>query len=117
MANQFTMKDQSTRGFHNASAYDKNRPSYSADSVEKLLQHLGVAGMAAAKVIDLACGTGKFTVPLVERPEKFEIVAVEPHAEMRKELEKKALADVKVVDGNAAKIEVEDGWAGMYFFV
>ena len=46
---------------------------------------------------------------LVARPEKFEVVAVEPHGGMRGTLEKKKLG-IEVLDGDAANMPVKDGW-------
>ncbi|GAD94131.1 2-heptaprenyl-1,4-naphthoquinone methyltransferase, putative [Paecilomyces variotii No. 5] len=91
-------------GFANASSYDKHRPSYPAEAVDKLLAALHLAGKAGAKVVDLAAGTGKFTEVLASRPEKFDILAVEPHDEMRAELERKTLPGVRVVNGTATSI-------------
>jgi ubiquinone/menaquinone biosynthesis C-methylase UbiE len=59
----------------------------------------------------LACGTGKFTELLAKREEGYEVVGVEPHAGMRKELVKKNLKGVEVKDGDAGNIGVQDGWA------
>ena len=57
-------------------------------------------------------GTGKFTSILADRPENYEIIAVEPHADMRKVLEGKALKGVRVLDGAAVAMPaVETGWA------
>jgi len=42
-------------------------------------------------------------------------VAVEPHADMRAVLEKRNLSGVKVVDGTAEDVPVEDGWADAVF--
>jgi hypothetical protein len=47
---------------------------------------------------------------LAERPEKFEILAVEPHEGMRKELEKKNLKNVTSREGDASNIKVDEGW-------
>ena len=63
-------------------------------------------GIRNAKILDLAAGTGKFTELLANREEEFEIVAVEPHEGMRKELERKRLNGVKVMDGNATGMPV-----------
>ncbi|KAJ9314225.1 hypothetical protein DTO271D3_5454 [Paecilomyces variotii] len=93
-------------GFANASSYDKHRPSYPAEAVDKLLAALHLAGNAGAKVVDLAAGTGKFTEVLAARPEAFDILAVEPHDEMRAELERKSLPGVRVVNGTATSIPV-----------
>ena len=43
------------------------------------------------------------------RPEKFEIAAVEPHEGMRAALVKKNLG-IKVLDGHAQNMPVEEGW-------
>lgn len=67
-----------------------------------------------ARVIDLAAGTGKFTELLAQREEGFEILAIEPHEGMRRELDAKGLNGVKVLDGIAAEGGlggVEKGWA------
>ncbi|KAH8815174.1 S-adenosyl-L-methionine-dependent methyltransferase [Xylogone sp. PMI_703] len=112
MAVEFALADPAANGFQNASNYDKNRPSYPPEAVEKLLSALKMSGKKNARIIDLACGTGKFTVSLEARPEEYEIVAVEPHKAMRETLEAKNLgARVKVLDGNASSMPIEDGWA------
>lgn len=69
----------STKGFQNASSYDKHRPSYPPEAVTRFLEHLQVNGVKRARIVDLAAGTGKFTELLVGRDEDFEILAVEPH--------------------------------------
>ena len=71
---------------------------------------IGVAGVRNAKIIDLACGTGKFTELLAARPEEFEIIGVEPHAGMRDVLVKKGLERVRVEDGDAGNMPIEDDW-------
>lgn len=95
------------RGFANASAYDNHRPSYPSEVVDDLLVKLQVKGIKNARIVDLGAGTGKFSQLLAERDEEFEIVAVEPHEEMRKECEAKKLKGVKVVDSVAHEIPVE----------
>lgn len=47
---------------------------------------------------------------LAKRDEEFEVVGIEPHAEMREELVKKELRGVTVQDGDAGHMPVEDGW-------
>ena len=88
-------------GFAPAKAYDAHRPSYPEEAVEQFLQKLEVAGVKAAKVADLAAGTGKFTEILARRPENYDIVAIEPHDGMRGELDGKTLPRVSVVKGTA----------------
>jgi ubiquinone/menaquinone biosynthesis C-methylase UbiE len=111
MAANFNLPEQATTGFSNASHYDKYRPSYPAEAVDKLLKNVGIAGVQNARIVDLACGTGKFTELLAARPENYEIVGVEPHQEMREELIKKDLGSrVKVVTGDACNMPIEEGW-------
>ena len=99
-------------GFENASSYDNHRPSYPPDSVQNLLQNLSVSGVTGARILEIGAGTGKFTSLLAARNEGYEIIAVEPHQEMRQVLEQKDLKGVKVVAGNATSMDaVEDGWA------
>ena len=88
-------------GFASAAAYDAHRPTYPAEALSKLLSHLDVVGVKGAKVMDLAAGTGKFTELLSAREEEYEIIAVEPHEEMRSQLSKKNLKGVRVLDGTA----------------
>jgi ubiquinone/menaquinone biosynthesis C-methylase UbiE len=100
-----------TAGFDNATAYDVHRPSYPQEAVEKLLRNLGVAGRHKARIIDLAAGTGKFTELLAAREEQYEIIAVEPVAKMRQTLLNRQLASVRVQDGLATAMGVDDQWA------
>ena len=104
------LRNEAQTGFKSAAAYDSGRPTYAPDVVEKLLQNLGLAGVNNAKILDLAAGTGKFTEALSARPEQYEIVCVEPHDDMREQLSRKALSNVKVLNGTAENMgEVEDG--------
>ncbi|KZF24652.1 S-adenosyl-L-methionine-dependent methyltransferase [Xylona heveae TC161] len=102
------IKQAAEAGFANASSYDLHRPSYPAEAVDKLLGALGLIGANGAKVLDLAAGTGKFTELLARRPEAYEITAVEPHAGMLQELDKKALKGVVTKSGTATSIPLED---------
>lgn len=111
MAKPFKLAAQASVGFSDASRYDLYRPSYPDAAVEKLLTYVGVANQDKARIVDLGCGTGKFTECLVARPEQFEVVAVEPHELMRETLIKKDLGpNIKVLDGNAGSIPVKEGW-------
>lgn len=105
------LAEEADKGFKNAAHYDQHRPSYPPEAVEKLLANLKVAGNPKARIVELAAGTGKFTELLAARKEQFEIMAVEPHNEMRATLESKNIPGVKVVPGDNANIPVEDGWA------
>lgn len=101
--------------FSNSTAYDAHRPTYPAESVQHLLEQCRVAGKRGARIIDLAAGTGKFTEALAAREEGFEIIAVEPHADMRKVLKERGLKGVTVLDGTAEEVPVENGWADAVF--
>ena len=97
-------------GFAAAAAYDASRPTYQPEAVDTLLTNLEVQGIERAKIADLGAGTGKFTELLAARPEKYEILAIEPHEAMREQLTEKSLPNVKVVDGTAASMPgVADG--------
>ncbi|KAL8680188.1 MAG: hypothetical protein Q9186_003600 [Xanthomendoza sp. 1 TL-2023] len=101
------LSDQALRGFVNASSYDTYRPSYPTEAVDALLARLQVKGVEDAQIVDLGAGTGKFSQMLAARNEKYDIVAVEPHEEMRKEMEAKNLGGVRVMKGDAYNIPVE----------
>ena len=94
----------STRGFQNATSYDRHRPSFPASAVDSLLRHLQVHAVKGARIVDLAAGTGKFTQLLSEREEGYEIIAVEPHDTMRAELERKRFERVRVLKGWASEM-------------
>ncbi|KAH8703799.1 putative 2-heptaprenyl-1,4-naphthoquinone methyltransferase [Talaromyces proteolyticus] len=96
-------------GFSNASAYDKHRPTYTTQETETLLSSIGLKDHKGAKLLDLAAGTGLFTEALAARHEDFVITAIEPHDDMREELEKKDLQRVTVKKGRANDIPLEDG--------
>ncbi|KAI4128111.1 MAG: hypothetical protein LQ338_002896 [Usnochroma carphineum] len=107
----FRIPESATRGFANASSYDTHRPSYLPEAVDNLLSRLQVKGIKNSRIIDVGAGTGKFSEVLAKRDEEFEIVAVEPHDEMRRECEAKGLRGVKVEDGMARSMPVETEWA------
>ncbi|MCJ1406737.1 hypothetical protein MMC19_000805 [Ptychographa xylographoides] len=99
-------------GFANAASYDTHRPSYPPEAVSALIKHLDIDNVLNGRVVDLAAGTGKFTELLSQRPEDYEIIAVEPHTGMREVLVKKGLKGVKVIDGTATNMkDVGTGWA------
>ena len=110
MASKISSTAQS--GFAKADAYDRFRPSYPEESIENLLKNLNVLGIEGAQIVDLAAGTGKWTTILAARPEKYNIIAVEPHEDMRRVLEAKNLDRVRVISGTAANMPaVDSGWA------
>ena len=83
-----------------ADAYERGRPRYPSDAIEWL------AGFLAEPVVDLAAGTGVLTRALAARG--FEVVAVEPVAEMRALIG----AGATVLDGTAEAIPLDDASAG-----
>jgi SAM-dependent methyltransferase len=86
-----------------ADAYQRARPSYPAAAVEWALE-----AAPGRRVVDLAAGTGKLTEVLVAAG--ADVVAVEPLANMRAELER-ALPSVRALDGSAERIPLPDGSA------
>jgi ubiquinone/menaquinone biosynthesis C-methylase UbiE len=96
-------------GFADASSYDKHRPTYTAHETDLILTRTQLANRQGLRLVDLAAGTGLFTEALAARPEGYQIIAVEPHDEMRKELEGKALKRVSVVKGYAQDLPIETG--------
>lgn len=87
-----------------AAEYQRARPGYPDGVFERLAEGHGLGPDAEA--LDLAAGTGKFTVGLVERGAS--VVAVEPVAEMAAELTAR-LAAVEVIDGVAEDLPLPDG--------
>ncbi|TKA80403.1 hypothetical protein B0A55_01898 [Friedmanniomyces simplex] len=102
------INDRAAKGFADSANYDKYRPSYTATATEELLKQCRVSGRKHAKILDLAAGSGKFTEGLAQRPEEFEIIAVEPHDGMRDVLQSKKLSGVTVKTGRADSIPLED---------
>lgn len=99
-------------GFANAITYDAHRPSYPAESLNKMLEEMKILDVAAARILEIGAGTGKLTEQLVAHERSYEIIAVEPHAQMRRVLNAKALPGVKVLNATAANLEgIEEAWA------
>lgn len=110
-----TLSSKAVSGFANAALYDEHRPSYPSDAVTILLDAAVVDGVDGARVVDLAAGTGKFTELLSARKERFSVLAVEPHAEMRAHLAAKAFDNVTVSDGLSTAIPAESETADAVF--
>lgn len=86
-----------------AADYERARPSYPADAVDFVVE--GCALGPGRTVVDVAAGTGKLTRLLV--PCGADVLAVEPVAEMRAELER-AVPRATVVDGTAEALPLDD---------
>lgn len=99
-------------GFADATTYDTHRPSYPLESVDLMLNNLGILDAPGARILEIGAGTGKLTEQLVGQEKSYNILAVEPHGPMRTVLERKSLPGVKVVDATAANLGgVENAWA------
>jgi ubiquinone/menaquinone biosynthesis C-methylase UbiE len=96
--------DLAARGFQaGAASYEMARPGYPDAAVQVLVDRLGIG--VGTRVCDLAAGTGKWTRRLVEL--EADVVAVEPVAGMRGQLEQ-AVPGVTAVEGTAETIPLED---------
>ncbi len=91
--------ESAAKGFAAAAdAYERGRPTYSAEAIDRLIAELGIG--PGKRVLDLAAGTGKLTRQIA--PAGAEIVAVEPIDEMRAKLI--ALPGVEALAGTAEDI-------------
>jgi SAM-dependent methyltransferase len=87
-----------------AGAYERGRPTYPDEAVAYLAAELGLG--PAARVLDLAAGTGKLTRLLAEGG--ADVIAVEPVAAMRAVLAE-AVPGIAVHEGTAESIPLPDG--------
>ncbi|MEO9175591.1 MAG: class I SAM-dependent methyltransferase [Gaiellales bacterium] len=87
-----------------ASVYERARPPFPVAAVDWLCAQLAIT--ADTRVLDLAAGTGRLTRPLYARTRR--IVAVEPVAEMREQLQH-ALPAIEVLDGIAEELPLATG--------
>ncbi len=86
-----------------ADSYHRGRPEYAPAVVEALAAELGLA--PGADILDLAAGTGKLSRALLAAD--FDLVAVEPLAELR-QLLIDAVGSSRVLDGLAERIPLAD---------
>lgn len=63
--------------------------------------------------MDIGAGTGKFTEILARREECYDIVAVEPHDDMRRVLRGKELPRTKVLRGDVQSVWSTGEWRAM----
>ena len=87
-----------------AETYERRRPTYPAALVEWLFERLGLR--PGTTIVDLGAGTGKLTRDLV--PSGARVVAVEPLAQMRAQLEA-VVPDAEVLAGTAEQLPLPDG--------
>jgi SAM-dependent methyltransferase len=98
---------QAERGFQQgAAAYERGRPGYPREAVQWLWTELGLE--PGRTVLDVGAGTGKLTRELV--PSGATVVAVEPVAGMRAELER-AVPGVRALEGTAEALPLGDASA------
>jgi SAM-dependent methyltransferase len=86
-----------------ADAYERGRPGYSPEAVERLVRELAIR--PGSRVLDLAAGTGKLTRMLA--PTGATIVAVEPVAAMRAKLAA-AVPGIEIRGGTAEAIPLPE---------
>ena len=92
--------ESAARGFAAAAdAYERGRPTYATEAVDRLISELGIA--PGKRVLDLAAGTGKLTRQIA--PSGADMVAVEPIEEMRARLVA-SLPDIEAMPGTAEDI-------------
>jgi len=94
------------RGFQEAERYDRSRPGYPPEAVERLATALGLG--PGSRVLELGAGTGKFTRQL--RPRVGGLVAVDPVEPMLRAL-RAALPGAAAVAGQAEAIPLGPGVA------
>jgi SAM-dependent methyltransferase len=91
------------RGFRDAEAYDRGRPSYPPKALAWLARRLGLG--RGTTVADVGAGTGKLTRQLLGTGAR--VLAVEPMEEMRRVLAE-AVPDAEVLAGAAESIPLPD---------
>jgi SAM-dependent methyltransferase len=89
-----------------ADVYERARPEYPPEAVAWLVDRLELR--PGRVVVDVAAGTGKLTRLLV--PADARVVAVEPLAEMRAQLEE-AVPGLEALEGTAEALPLEDDFA------
>lgn len=95
---------ENTKFHGKAQAYAAARPGYP----KEVMRYIASLMPSDAVVADIGAGTGKFTVPLAQAG--FEVLAVEPDADMRGELavQTAAYRRVTVIDGSASHTGLSD---------
>jgi SAM-dependent methyltransferase len=88
-----------------AERYDRIRPGYLPATVDDLVELAGLA--PGDRVLEIGCGTGQLTVPLVERG--LAVTAVELGAELAAVARRKLAGAAEVVVGAFEDVPLEDG--------
>jgi cyclopropane fatty-acyl-phospholipid synthase-like methyltransferase len=72
-----TVHPTAQKGFSSdTSNYESSRPDHQTPAVSHLLTKLTIP--PGGRLVEIGSGTGKFTAHLLDRPEKWEIICVEP---------------------------------------
>jgi ubiquinone/menaquinone biosynthesis C-methylase UbiE len=87
----------------NHELYDKVRPDFDNVAVQRFIDNLGLK--KGSKVLELACGTGKFTKSIANR--EYDLLAVEPSIGML-ETFKKNFPAITVKEGSSYSLPVDD---------
>ena len=96
--------EEAARGFQlGAADYERGRPGYPKAAIAHLADELDLGPERV--IVDLAAGTGKLTRALLGLG--AELVAVEPVAGMREQLQR-AVPGVEVRDGTAERLPLDD---------
>ena len=106
------LSDVVQRGFVGASHYENIRQDYPLESVEFFLNILGVKETVTQDrpftILEVGCGTGKFTRAMLKilefkEEQKIKVIASEPHQNMYEEF-KVLMPDTEIIQCVAEKI-------------
>eukprot|EP00899_Mesostigma_viride_P019737 jgi/Mesvir1/27765/Mv07450-RA.1 len=107
-------------GYQQPAAYERGRPGYSTESVQKLLsQLLPRRPSSSDMLLELGSGSGKFTIGLIQLldplPHGPRVLCVDPVPGMRDALARSCGDRVDVSDGSAERIPADDGSVSAIF--
>lgn len=100
------------RGFVGASHYENTRQDYPVEAVEFFLNNLGVKDIVRQDrpftILEVGCGTGKFTRVMLKilelkEDQNIKVIASEPHQNMYEEF-KLIMPDTEIIQCTAEKI-------------
>ena len=100
------------RAYIGASHYENIRQDYPVEAVEFFLNNLGVKETVTQDrpftILEVGCGTGKFTRVMLKilelkEEQKFKVIASEPHQNMYEEFEV-LMPDTEIIQCAAEKI-------------
>ena len=100
------------QGFVGACHYENTRQDYPVEAVEFFLNNLGVKDIVRQDrpftILEVGCGTGKFTRVMLKilelkEDQNIKVIASEPHQNMYEEF-KLVLPDTEIIQCTAEKI-------------